>query len=83
MHRIFLHLYIFNSIYINDDFILFNSQFANSLWELSVYFSDDPEIIAFLNKLIHALQEMNKYHTILLDQASRTVMKDLNNFIKW
>ncbi|KMQ96943.1 arf-gap with coiled- ank repeat and ph domain-containing protein 2-like protein [Lasius niger] len=58
------------------------NQFANSLWELSVYFSDDPEIMAFLNKLIHALQEMNKYHTILLDQASRTVMKDLNNFIK-
>ncbi|KYM79511.1 Arf-GAP with coiled-coil, ANK repeat and PH domain-containing protein 3 [Atta colombica] len=57
-------------------------QFANSLWELSLYFSDDPEIMAFLNKLIHALQEMNKYHTILLDQASRTVMKDLNNFIK-
>ncbi|KAL6430072.1 hypothetical protein ACFW04_007695 [Cataglyphis niger] len=57
-------------------------QFANSLWELSMYFSDDPEIMAFLNKLIHALQEMNKYHTILLDQASRTVMKDLNNFIK-
>ncbi|XP_011163898.2 arf-GAP with coiled-coil, ANK repeat and PH domain-containing protein 2 [Solenopsis invicta] len=58
------------------------NQFANSLWELSLYFSDDPEIMAFLNKLIHALQEMNKYHTILLDQASRTVMKDLNNFIK-
>ncbi|XP_011880640.1 PREDICTED: arf-GAP with coiled-coil, ANK repeat and PH domain-containing protein 2 [Vollenhovia emeryi] len=58
------------------------NQFANSLWELSLYFSDDPEIMAFLNKLIHALQEMNKYHTILLDQASRTVMKDLNSFIK-
>ncbi|XP_071634413.1 arf-GAP with coiled-coil, ANK repeat and PH domain-containing protein 2 isoform X1 [Temnothorax longispinosus] len=58
------------------------NQFANSLWELSLYFSDDSEIMAFLNKLIHALQEMNKYHTILLDQASRTVMKDLNNFIK-
>ncbi|XP_032663236.1 arf-GAP with coiled-coil, ANK repeat and PH domain-containing protein 2 isoform X2 [Odontomachus brunneus] len=58
------------------------NQFANSLWELSLYFSDDPEIMAFLNKLIHALQEMNKYHSILLDQASRTVMKDLNNFIK-
>ncbi|KAL6252029.1 hypothetical protein P5V15_015008 [Pogonomyrmex californicus] len=58
------------------------NQFANSLWELSLYFSDDPEVMAFLNKLIHALQEMNKYHTILLDQASRTVMKDLNNFTK-
>ncbi|XP_050457957.1 arf-GAP with coiled-coil, ANK repeat and PH domain-containing protein 2 [Cataglyphis hispanica] len=63
-------------------FIGQQNQFANSLWELSMYFSDDPEIMAFLNKLIHALQEMNKYHTILLDQASRTVMKDLNNFIK-
>ncbi|KAG7188432.1 hypothetical protein KM043_008078 [Ampulex compressa] len=58
------------------------SQFANSLWELSLYFNDDPEIMAFLNKLIHALQEMNKFHTILLDQASRTVIKDLNSFIK-
>ncbi|OAD59767.1 Arf-GAP with coiled-coil, ANK repeat and PH domain-containing protein 2 [Eufriesea mexicana] len=58
------------------------SQFANSLWELSLYFNDDSEIMALLNKLIHALQEMNKFHTILLDQASRTVIKDLNSFIK-
>ncbi|CAL7950389.1 unnamed protein product [Xylocopa violacea] len=58
------------------------SQFTNSLWELSLYFNDDPEIMALLNKLIHALQEMNKFHTTLLDQASRTVIKDLNSFIK-
>ncbi|KAF3424812.1 hypothetical protein E2986_05360 [Frieseomelitta varia] len=58
------------------------SQFSNSLWELSLYFADDSEIMALLNKLIHALQEMNKFHTILLDQASRTVIKDLNSFIK-
>ncbi|XP_003704249.1 centaurin beta 1A [Megachile rotundata] len=58
------------------------SQFANSLWELSLYFNDDSEIMALLNKLIHALKEMNKFHTILLDQASRTVIKDLNSFIK-
>ncbi|KAK9295311.1 hypothetical protein QLX08_010342 [Tetragonisca angustula] len=57
-------------------------QFSNSLWELSLYFADDSEIMALLNKLIHALQEMNKFHTILLDQASRTVIKDLNSFIK-
>ncbi|XP_076180619.1 centaurin beta 1A [Ptiloglossa arizonensis] len=63
-------------------FIGQQSQFANSLWELSLYFNDDSEIMAFLNKLIHALQEMNKFHTILLDQASRTVVKDLNSFIK-
>ncbi|XP_034178366.1 centaurin beta 1A isoform X1 [Osmia lignaria lignaria] len=63
-------------------FIGQQSQFANSLWELSLYFNDDSEIMALLNKLIHALQEMNKFHTILLDQASRTVIKDLNSFIK-
>lgn len=63
-------------------FIGQQSQFANSLWELSLYFSDDAEIMAFLNKLIHALQEMNKFQTILLDQASRTVIKDLNSFVK-
>ncbi|XP_043516727.1 arf-GAP with coiled-coil, ANK repeat and PH domain-containing protein 2 isoform X2 [Frieseomelitta varia] len=63
----------------NDSYIC---QFSNSLWELSLYFADDSEIMALLNKLIHALQEMNKFHTILLDQASRTVIKDLNSFIK-
>ncbi|XP_015436858.1 PREDICTED: arf-GAP with coiled-coil, ANK repeat and PH domain-containing protein 2 [Dufourea novaeangliae] len=63
-------------------FIGQQSQFANSLWELSLYFNDDSEIMAYLNKLIHALQEMNKFHTILIDQASRTVIKDLNSFIK-
>ncbi|XP_015185756.1 PREDICTED: arf-GAP with coiled-coil, ANK repeat and PH domain-containing protein 2 [Polistes dominula] len=58
------------------------SQFANSLWDLSLYFSNDPEIMAFLNKLIHSMQEMNKFHSILLDQASRTIIKDLNTFMK-
>lgn len=61
---------------------MFFSQFTNSLWELALYFNDDAEIMAFLNKLIHALQEMNKFHSILLDQASRTIIKDLSSFIK-
>ncbi|XP_012282480.1 arf-GAP with coiled-coil, ANK repeat and PH domain-containing protein 2 [Orussus abietinus] len=59
-----------------------HSQFANSLWELSLYFNEDAEVMALLNKLIRALHEMNKFHAILLDQASRTVVKDLNSFIK-
>ncbi|XP_008553293.1 arf-GAP with coiled-coil, ANK repeat and PH domain-containing protein 2 [Microplitis demolitor] len=58
------------------------NQFTNSLWELSQYFSDDEKVMSFLNKLIHALQEMNKFHSILLDQASRTVVRDLSAFIK-
>ncbi|KAF7267981.1 hypothetical protein GWI33_018825, partial [Rhynchophorus ferrugineus] len=58
------------------------SLFANSLWDLSSHFKDDPEVVCSLNKLIHSLQEMNKFHTILLDQASRTILKNLTSFIK-
>lgn len=43
---------------------------------------EDSDVVASLNKLIHALQEMNKFHIILLDQASRTVLKNLTSFIK-
>ncbi|KOB73875.1 Arf-GAP with coiled-coil, ANK repeat and PH domain-containing protein [Operophtera brumata] len=32
--------------------------------------------------MIHAVQEMNKFHSILLDQASRTVLKNLSAFVK-
>lgn len=39
-------------------------------------------MLSSLNKLIHSLQEMNKFHTILLDQASRTILKNLTSFIK-
>ncbi|KAI8436667.1 hypothetical protein MSG28_010155 [Choristoneura fumiferana] len=56
--------------------------FTNALWDLSSYFSEDPTVIATLNRMIHALQEMNKFHSILLDQASRTVHKNLADFIK-
>ncbi|KAL0883280.1 hypothetical protein ABMA27_016699 [Loxostege sticticalis] len=56
--------------------------FTNALWDLSGSFSEDPTVMATLNRMIHALQEMNKYHSILLDQASRTVLKNLTAFIK-
>jgi Arf-GAP/coiled-coil/ANK repeat/PH domain-containing protein len=58
------------------------SQFTNSLWDLSSYFRDDADVVVCLNKLIHVLQEMNKFHSILLDQASRTILKNLTSFIK-
>ncbi|XP_049863259.1 arf-GAP with coiled-coil, ANK repeat and PH domain-containing protein 2 isoform X2 [Schistocerca gregaria] len=58
------------------------SAFANSLWDLSTYFREDVDVMTCLNKLIHALQEMNKFHSILLDQASRTILKNLTSFIK-
>ncbi|XP_044260319.1 arf-GAP with coiled-coil, ANK repeat and PH domain-containing protein 2 isoform X1 [Tribolium madens] len=58
------------------------SLFANSLWELSAHFREDSAVLSSLNKLIQSLQEMNKFHTILLDQASRTILKNLTSFIK-
>lgn len=65
--------YIYSSIF---------SLFANSLWDLSIHFKDDSQVMTALNKFIHAFQEMNKFHTILLDQASRTVLKNLTAFVK-
>ncbi|KAJ2948998.1 hypothetical protein O0L34_g5938 [Tuta absoluta] len=56
--------------------------FTNALWDLSGSFSEDPTVMAVMNRMIHALQEMNKFHSILLDQASRTVIKNLSAFIK-
>ncbi|XP_068633119.1 arf-GAP with coiled-coil, ANK repeat and PH domain-containing protein 2 isoform X2 [Battus philenor] len=58
------------------------SAFTNALWDLSNSFSEDPAVMSTLNRMIHALQEMNKFHSILLDQASRTVLKNLSAFIK-
>ncbi|XP_065337955.1 arf-GAP with coiled-coil, ANK repeat and PH domain-containing protein 2 [Cloeon dipterum] len=60
------------------------SQFAISLRELCVHFGQgqDTEIVTPVTKIIHSLQEMNKFHTILLDQASRTILKSLNDLIK-
>ncbi|KAG8230296.1 hypothetical protein J437_LFUL017774 [Ladona fulva] len=67
---------------VGKNFVSHQSQFTNSLWDLSTYFKDDIEVMASLNKLIHSLQEMSKFQTILLDQASRTVLKNLNSFVK-
>ncbi|KAI4461336.1 centaurin/arf [Holotrichia oblita] len=58
------------------------SLFANGLWDLSGHFKDDNQVVLSLRKLIHNFQEMNKFHTILLDQASRTIIKNLTSFCK-
>ncbi|KAF9409595.1 hypothetical protein HW555_011068 [Spodoptera exigua] len=56
--------------------------FTNALWDLTGSFAEDPPVMATLNRMIHSLQEMNKFHSILLDQVSRTVLKNLTAFIK-
>ncbi|VVC29719.1 Arfaptin homology (AH) domain/BAR domain,PH domain-like,Pleckstrin homology domain,Arf GTPase [Cinara cedri] len=58
------------------------SLFANSLWEMGLCFRDDTSSTKNLNKIIHALQEMNKLFTTFLDQASRTVLNNLTVFVK-
>lgn len=63
-------------------FFLVYSAFATSLWDLQKHFQENKSAHNALGKIIHCLQEMNKFHTILLDQASRTVLKNLTSFIK-
>jgi Arf-GAP with coiled-coil, ANK repeat and PH domain-containing protein len=58
------------------------SQFAISLRDLCTHFKNEADIATPVTKIIHSLQEMNKFHTILLDQASRTILKSLNDLIK-
>lgn len=64
------------------EYIRNQSAFATSLWDLQKHFQDDKSSTNALAKLIHCLQEMNKFHTTLLDQANRTVLKNLTSFLK-
>lgn len=64
------------------NYVFHQSTFTNSLWDLSSYFKEDTEIVSYFNKLIHPLQEMHKFQTILLDQAQRIILKNLSSFIK-
>ncbi|KFB36776.1 AGAP000563-PA-like protein [Anopheles sinensis] len=64
------------------EYIRHQSTFATSLWELQRHFQDSKNSTNALAQLIQLLQEMNKFHTTLLDQANRTVLKDLTGFLK-
>ncbi|KAH8312467.1 hypothetical protein KR044_010871 [Drosophila immigrans] len=64
------------------EYVKNQSAFAMSLWDLQQHFLDNKNAHNALGKLIHCFQEMNKFHTTLLDQASRTVLKNLSVFVK-
>ncbi|XP_055849506.1 arf-GAP with coiled-coil, ANK repeat and PH domain-containing protein 2 isoform X1 [Episyrphus balteatus] len=64
------------------EYVKNQSAFAMSLWDLQQHFIDNKNAHNALGKIIHCFQEMNKFHTILLDQASRTVLKNLSVFVK-
>ncbi|ESO91406.1 hypothetical protein LOTGIDRAFT_153844 [Lottia gigantea] len=59
-----------------------NSGFIYGIRDLASYFHDDNLVSASLNRFAHAMNEMLKYFSILMDQANRCVCKNLNNFIK-
>ncbi|KAK6177812.1 hypothetical protein SNE40_015841 [Patella caerulea] len=59
-----------------------NSGFINGIRDLASYFHDDSLVSASLSRFAHAMNEMLKYFSILMDQANRCVCKNLNNFIK-
>jgi len=65
-------------------YITQQTQFLAGLWELSSYFASDQEATttATLNKLIHALQEVTRFQNTLIDQASRSVSRNLTKFLK-
>uniref|UniRef100_A0A8D8UGT9 Arf-GAP with coiled-coil, ANK repeat and PH domain-containing protein 2 n=1 Tax=Cacopsylla melanoneura TaxID=428564 RepID=A0A8D8UGT9_9HEMI len=82
-HRMEKVLKVCNSmIEAGKTYVANQSQFANTLWELNICFRDDRNTNVQLNKIIHTLQEMNKFQTILLDQATRTIVKNIHSFIK-
>ncbi|KAK3583409.1 hypothetical protein CHS0354_040376 [Potamilus streckersoni] len=56
--------------------------FVSGVQDLTAYFKDDDLTHTCLKKFSHAMVEMMKYFTILIDQAQRTVGKNLNHFVK-
>ncbi|XP_012945773.1 arf-GAP with coiled-coil, ANK repeat and PH domain-containing protein 2, partial [Aplysia californica] len=65
-----------------------SSGFVLGIRDLANYFNDDAlvsdnrKVAGSLNRFAHAMSEMLKYFNILMDQAHRSVCKNLNSFIK-
>lgn len=58
------------------------SNLVQSILQVSLHFKDDPSVSQSLNKVANTLQETIKYHSILIDQTTRSVSRSLNNFMK-
>ncbi|CAL1530470.1 unnamed protein product [Lymnaea stagnalis] len=59
-----------------------SSFFVLGVRDLANYFNDDSLVSTSLSRFAHAMSEMLKYFNILMDQANRSVCKNLNNFIR-
>ncbi|XP_061539147.1 arf-GAP with coiled-coil, ANK repeat and PH domain-containing protein 2-like isoform X4 [Phycodurus eques] len=59
-----------------------NKQFVNGIRELALQSTKDEVIESSLSKFAESLQEMINYHTILFDQAQRSIKTQLQTFVK-
>ncbi|KAI8796058.1 arf-GAP with coiled-coil ANK repeat and PH domain-containing protein 2-like isoform X4 [Biomphalaria glabrata] len=65
-----------------------SSGFVVGVRDLANYFNDDTlvsdnaKVSTSLSRFAHAMSEMLKYFNILMDQAHRSICKNLNNFIR-
>ncbi|XP_058616925.1 arf-GAP with coiled-coil, ANK repeat and PH domain-containing protein 2-like isoform X1 [Onychostoma macrolepis] len=59
-----------------------NRQFVNGIRELAQQSTKDDVIESSLNTFAENLQEMINYHTILFDQAQRSIKSQLQTFIR-
>ncbi|KAH9513496.1 Arf-GAP with coiled-coil, ANK repeat and PH domain-containing protein 2 [Bulinus truncatus] len=59
-----------------------SSGFVVGVRDLASYFNDDSLVSTSLSRFAHAMSEMLKYFNILMDQAHRSICKNLNNFIR-
>ncbi|XP_053308534.1 arf-GAP with coiled-coil, ANK repeat and PH domain-containing protein 3 isoform X2 [Spea bombifrons] len=59
-----------------------NKHFVSGIRDLSQQCKKDEMISECLDKFGDSLQEMLNYHTILFDQAQRSVRQQLHNFVK-
>ncbi|XP_062868619.1 arf-GAP with coiled-coil, ANK repeat and PH domain-containing protein 2-like [Trichomycterus rosablanca] len=59
-----------------------NKHFVNGIRELAQQSADDEVIEVSLTKFAETLQEMTKYHTIMFDQAQRSIKSQLQMFVK-
>ncbi|KAJ8403187.1 hypothetical protein AAFF_G00354040 [Aldrovandia affinis] len=59
-----------------------NKQFVGGIRELAQQSTRDEVIESSLTKFAESLQEMINYHTILFDQAQRSIKSQLQTFVK-
>ncbi|XP_027013124.1 arf-GAP with coiled-coil, ANK repeat and PH domain-containing protein 2 isoform X4 [Tachysurus fulvidraco] len=63
-------------------YVTANKQFVSGVRELAQQSREDEVIESSLTKFAESLQEMTNYHTILFDQAQRSIKSQLQMFVK-